>query len=180
VIRGELIDLRAVEREDAGLIHRWYNDPELMSYWGQPRPAVSFPAIQQKIESWLDDELRLHRPVCFMIETLERDPVGLIVLSEHRIQHRSAVISILIADPADRGQGYGMDALETFADVAFSDWNLHRLILRSEADNERAHRVFKRAGFIEEARLRDASYHDGRYHDLLVFARLATETEREP
>jgi RimJ/RimL family protein N-acetyltransferase len=176
LIRGELINLRAVEREDAGLIHRWYNDPDAMSYWGQPRPAISLPAVQQQIETWLDGELRLHRPVCLMIETLVHETIGLIILSEHRVRDRFAVVSILVGNPDDRERGYGTDALETLADVAFSDWNLHRLILRSEAENERAHHVFRKAGFAEEARLREASYHDGAYHDLVVFARLSTET----
>jgi RimJ/RimL family protein N-acetyltransferase len=46
---------------------------------------------------------------------------------------------------------------------------------RSEAFNERAHRLFKRCGFVQEATLRDASYFEGDYHDVFVFGLLATD-----
>jgi L-amino acid N-acyltransferase YncA len=69
-----------------------------------------------------------------------------------------------------RSRGFGTDALETVLDACFAQWNLHRVWLRSEACNDRAHRLYRRCGFTHEATLRDASYLDGRYHDVLVFS----------
>ena len=54
-----------------------------------------------------------------------------------------------------------------------------RYVLRVEAVNARAIRLYERCGFRREATLRDASYHDGAYHDLHVYSLLATDPRPE-
>ena len=63
-------------------------------------------------------------------------------------------------------------------DACFDAWNLNRVWLRAEADNVRAHRLYTRLGFTHEATLRDATYRDGEYVDVLVYGLL--RTDREP
>ena len=41
MISGETINLRAVERHDVSLLHRWFNDPVVMDGWGWSAPARS-------------------------------------------------------------------------------------------------------------------------------------------
>jgi RimJ/RimL family protein N-acetyltransferase len=175
MIRGEQVNLRAVERPDAATIHAWLDDPEVMRGWGLGAAAPSLASVQRQIEGWLDDEARLDRPAALVIAALDGEPLGLIVLSQFRADGRSCELSLLIGDPARWGQGLGTDALRTVLAACFDDWNLHRVWLRSEAGNERAHSLYRRCGFTHEATLRDAAYLDGRYHDVLVFARLASD-----
>ncbi|MGH2535216.1 MAG: GNAT family N-acetyltransferase [Thermomicrobiales bacterium] len=175
MIRGELVNLRAVERADAVIIHGWFNDPEIMRGWGVPAATCSMAWVQRRIEEWLDDEVRLDRPVAMIVETMDAEAIGLIVLSDLRPNSRSCELSILIGGLERWGQGYGTDALRTTLDTSFSEWNLHRVWVRSESGNERAHRLYRRCGFRHEATMRDAAYLDGRYEDVLIFAILEGE-----
>lgn len=179
MIRGERVNLRAIERTDAGHLYRWLNDPEVMRFWGQPEATVSLAEIQRRIEEWLEREAELGRPAAFLIEDLDGNPVGLLVTSRERLPHRSLELSLLIGERERWGQGLGTDVLETFLDVCFAQWGFHRVWLRSEAYNERAHRLYRKCGFTQEAVLREAAYVDGQFHDVLIFARLATAGEPE-
>ena len=175
MIRGELVDLRAVERGDVALLHRWLNDPAVMRGWGTSAPAVSLGEVQREVEGWLAEEVALSRPVGLVTETLEGEPVGLIVLRPDRPEARSVELSLLIGEPDRWGQGLGTDALRTALDACFSGWNLHRVWLRSEVSNDRAHRLYARCGFRQEGVLRQAAFLDGHYEDVLVFGLLAEE-----
>jgi ribosomal-protein-alanine N-acetyltransferase len=168
---GELTNLRAVDRPDAATIQFWLNDPELMRWWGIGAPAISLTAVLHRIERWLEDERAFGHPAAFVIETLQGEPAGLLELSDIQLVDRNAELSIVLIE-ARRGEGLGADALNTIADAAFEQWNLHRLTARSESDNEHAHRFFQRNGFQLEGRLREARYLDGAWSDILVFGRI--------
>jgi RimJ/RimL family protein N-acetyltransferase len=182
MIRGERVTLRAVEREDASAIHRWFNNPDVMRFWGVPTPVVSLVSVQRQIEEWLEAEGRLDRPVCLVIEAENAEPVGLMILSNEQPRHRSVELSMLIGEPIQWGQGLGTDALQTLLDVCFDSWNLHRVWVRSEADNERAHRLYRRLGFTLEGTLREATFVNGAYQNVLIFSILEGDSpdDRRP
>lgn len=175
MIRGEVVDLRAVERGDAAVVHEWLNDPLVMRGWGSSAAAVSLAEAQRQVEAWLAEEAAQGRPAALVVETPEREPIGLIVLRADRPEARSVELSLLIGEPERWGQGFGTDALHTILDACFGGWNLHRVWLRAEAWNARAHRLYLRAGFRQEGVLREAAFLDGRYEDVLVFGLLQRE-----
>jgi len=177
VIRGERVDLRPVERTDAAALHGWLNDPAVMRGWGTSAAAVSSTEVQRQIEGWLADEAMQGRPTALVIETPapESEAVGLIVLRGDRPEARSVELSLLIGDSERWGEGLGTDALQTTLDACFAAWNLHRVWLRAEAWNNRAHRLYARCGFVAEGTLREAAFLDGRFEDVLLFGILAAE-----
>lgn len=59
--------------------------------------------------------------------------------------------------------------------IGFGDLNLRRIFLRVLADNTAAIRLYQSLGFIEEGRLREAVFVDGRYQDLLMMGLLQSE-----
>ena len=58
---------------------------------------------------------------------------------------------------------------------AFEELNLHRVSLTVLDTNERAIACYRKCGFVEEGRLREDWYQEGRYHDLIVMGVLAPE-----
>jgi RimJ/RimL family protein N-acetyltransferase len=175
VIKGELVNLRAADRHDATDLYRWFNNPDVMRYWGLPSSSPSLTEIQRQIEAWLDLEERLGRPTSLIVETLEGKAVGLIQLSEYKPESRSTELSFFIGEPNLWGRGIGADMLEAVIETCFDEWNLRRISARSEAFNERAQRLFKRCGFVHEATLREASFFEGAFHDVLTFGLLASD-----
>jgi RimJ/RimL family protein N-acetyltransferase len=174
-IHGDRVTLRAVEREDAPRLHRWLNEPRVMAGWGAPDHAISRAETQRRIEEFLAAESALGRPVCLIVETLDGEAIGQVVLSREQADARSVELSLMIGEPDFWGRGHGTDALRTAFGACFDAWNLHRVWLRTEASNDRAHRLYRRCGLTHEGTLREAAYLDGRYEDVLVFALLRRE-----
>ena len=71
MLQGEHTNLRAVERDDLELIHRWLDDPELMRWWGYGARAASLASVQEWVEQWGVLERGLGHPVAFVIESLD-------------------------------------------------------------------------------------------------------------
>ena len=61
------------------------------------------------------------------------------------------------------------------ATYLFFTLNFHRLEAEVIAGNDRAVSLVKKAGFVEEGRLREAKFIDGIYHDILRFGLLRPE-----
>ncbi len=171
VIHGTLTNLRSVDRSDLERIQAWFDDPELMRWWGYGAPAPSRSATVRRIEEWLADELIWDHPVALIVETLEGDTCGLVILSRIAAIDRSCELSIFL-EPASRRQGIGTDVIETITDVLLTQWNFHRVTAQSEEHNAAAHALFSRLGYVLEGRLREARFFDGAWHDVLVFGRL--------
>jgi RimJ/RimL family protein N-acetyltransferase len=174
MIPGETINLRAVERHDVPLLHRWFNDPVVMDGWGWSAPARSIQYVAGQVEDWLARETAFDRPEALIAESLAGDPIGLIIARVDRSEARSVELSLLV-DADHWGQGIGMDMMQTILDACFGGWGVHRIGVRVEEGNERALALYRRLGFVDEGRLRQAAFRDGRHTDLLLFGQLAAE-----
>src|SRR5215216_3500540 len=126
MIPGETINLRAVERQDAPLLYRWFNDPVVMDGWGWSAPARSMQTVTDQVEDWLAREIAFDRP-----------------------EARSVELSLLV-DADHWGQGFGFDITETTLEACFDGWGVHRVAVRVEEGNERALALYRRRGFTEE------------------------------
>ncbi len=174
MIHGETINLRAVERHDVPLLHRWFNDPVVMDGWGWSAPARSIQHVAGQVEDWLARETAVDRPEALIAESLAGDPIGLVIVRVERSEARSVELSLLV-DAAHWGKGFGMDLMQTVLEACFGGWGVHRIGVRVEAGNERALALYRRLGFKEEGRLRQAAFRDGRHQDVLLFGQLAAE-----
>ena len=63
-------------------------------------------------------------------------------------------------------------------EYAFTYLNLHKLMLRVFADNERAIKAYEKAGFTKEAYLKDEVCIDGKYKDIVLMA-IFNEEDKE-
>ena len=58
---------------------------------------------------------------------------------------------------------------------AFEELKLHKVMLRVLAENARAKRSYEKAGFVQEAYLRDEVFLEGSYRDVILMAILKEE-----
>jgi RimJ/RimL family protein N-acetyltransferase len=174
MIYGERVRLRAIERHDLPRFVAWFNDPEV-------RKGLNFfhPMSLVEEERWYEEMLdrdQLERPLA--IDVREEDDwihIGSCGLSELDMRIRQCEIGISIGARSYWNQGLGTDALTTLLKHAFQSLNLNRLALRVFAGNERAIRVYRKLGFQEEGRLRQAHYDEGKYEDVIVMGLLRDE-----
>lgn len=170
MFRGKRVTLRRCEPRDHELIQRWQNDPVIFRWMDYVRP---FTLVDIK-ES---EERAVQEGHPFIIE-VEGRPLGRIGLNNLRPRDRMASLYIFIGERETWGKGYGRDALMTILAYAFDAQNLRQVELWTLADNERAIRMYKGCGFVEDARLRDRSWIEGHYIDHLVMSINADEFAR--
>ena len=73
------------------------------------------------------------------------------------------------------GKGYGQEGVRVLVGYAFSYLKMNRVELRVLADDPRAVGAYRKAGFIEEGRLRDYDWVGGEFHDVLVMSVMREE-----
>lgn len=175
MIVGERVRLRPIERDDLPRFVEWFGDPEVRHHL-----AVYLPFSLAQEERWFENLLeRLERrqDVALAIETAEGVHIGSIGLHAINWKDRNAELGIAIGEKAHWGQGYGTDAIRTMLGLAFRELNLHRVVLRVDADNARAIRCYEKAGFQREGTSREAVFREGKYVDQHIMSILQLEFE---
>ena len=120
------------------------------------------------IERTLNDPNRYTRAI-----TEDGRFLGEVVLTINPF-NRSAGLRIFLQDGF--GKGYGTVAIRHALDHAFNVRDLHRVDLEVYEFNDRAIHVYKKCGFREEGRLRDALLWEGEFYDAIVMSVLRTDS----
>ncbi|PZR64641.1 MAG: hypothetical protein DLM71_02040 [Chloroflexi bacterium] len=170
MLRGELVWLRPVEREDLAAAQE---GRELAHLAGFKLPFSSVD--QERFWQSLQSDAVHQFVFCRLGETAQLGGVGL--RSIDRV-NGSAEVSIAIGDPGAWGQGLGTDAMNVIVDFAFGELRLQRVWLRVFDYNPRARRSYEKAGFGLEATLRHDRFHRGRHHDSHLMAMVREDWER--
>ena len=102
-------------------------------------------------------------------------PIGTAGLIAINAAHRTAELGIGIGEQDCWGKGYGTEATRLVLDYAFTMLGLHNVMLRAFSYNERAIRVYQRAGFQEIGRRREAQRVGSRAFDVIMMDCLASD-----
>jgi ribosomal-protein-serine acetyltransferase len=102
------------------------------------------------------------------------------VVGLHHIDwsNQSASIGYYLGE-AYQGKGLMTQACRVLMAHAFDTLNLHRVEIRSAPGNLKSRAIAVRLGFVEDGRIREAAYINGRYVDLLIYSKLAAEYQAE-
>jgi RimJ/RimL family protein N-acetyltransferase len=160
----ELVPLDRTHAKDA---LRLTEDPEIRRLTGTHRTFTL-----EQIESWADgiaqDPTRIDLAII-----VDGRYVGDLALTEINPDNRSAGLRIALVEP---GKGYGTEAIRMVLSRAFGELQLHRVSLEVFEYNERAIAAYRKCGFVEEGRMRDALRWDGRWYDALLMSVLSTDS----
>jgi RimJ/RimL family protein N-acetyltransferase len=171
VLTGDLVVLRPLDRPDYPALTRWANDVELEVLGGGAPPR---PRSSASTEELWDGILAAKTGASFGIEA-DGVLIGHCGLFNVDDVARTAELGIGIGERPYWGRGYGRDAVAVLVRYGFRHLNLHRIWLRVHATNERAIRAYAAAGFVEEGRLREHVWTDGRHVDLVQMGVLRRE-----
>jgi RimJ/RimL family protein N-acetyltransferase len=171
VLKGSLVNLRAVEPDDYRLLWQWINDPDVMVYWGRPGNTQSLPEVAHQ------EELQASRGNSrkYIVETHDALPIGQIDYYDLDWQARSAWTSIMIANREFWGGGYGTDAMRTLLNYLFVQMGLHRVSLSAHITNSRAIRSYEKNGFKAEGTMREWAFFNGEWVDGVLMSVLDGE-----
>lgn len=159
-LAGERVYLSPMHPDDAEIYTKWMNDYAVSGFLGNFTRLISLPGERKALEEMTAGGQN------FAIILLESDTlIGNISLMRINDINRSATVGLFIGEAENRGKGYGTEALRLIVDFGFSTLNLHNIMLQVHADNEQGIACYKKVGFVEFGRRREADFKRGRYVD---------------
>ena len=142
-VKGRNITIRRLKKKDIPLMKNWgshknllledYNFPDMtnleMKLWYRMK---EIPFINRYYSIWLGENI-----------------IGYLGIKGINIFDRSSTLG-LVMDPNYTSKGYGREALYLFLDYYFNDIKMKTMNLEVNQYNERAYRLYKKLGFVEE------------------------------
>ncbi|GAA0719254.1 GNAT family N-acetyltransferase [Aquimarina litoralis] len=166
-LKGEHIYLRALEPEDLDFIYIIENDERIWEMSTTQTPYSRF-LIKQYLENAHQDiydakQLRL------LISTNDGASIGLIDLFDFNPTHNRAGVGILIAEPEQRGKGYGKEALRLIKKYGDTHLRLHQLYANIADDNLASIGLFEGEGFQKVGIKKEWNLVNGIYKNELLY-----------
>lgn len=176
MLQGSRIVLRGVRRDDLPILWTYANDAEVeLTGGGDPPIPQSLERMQAEFDSNASKGGR--DGTWFAIEADGKviGQCGLFGWDKFRGVGHGCELGIAIGDKSYWNRGYGREAIGLLLDYGFMYWNLHRISLETSSINLRAIRCYTACGFIEEGRLRQNEWQNGRFVDTVVMGILRDE-----
>ena len=177
MLQGKLVYLRGLERDDLKLLHHMQNDEELME-WARFRPdhTISMDALEKQYE----EELKGNNPTRRTFVVVDKETgkvVGWCSVRWWGPHVTSAELGLALAREF-RGRGMGEEVTGLLTELAFDQYNMHKVELFTRADNQAMIKSAERSGFRVEGRARETLYFNGQFHDGVLMGVLREEFRR--
>ncbi len=104
----------------------------------------------------------------------EGEPMGTIGLYLYSKEHKRAEMGYDLMRE-HWGKGYTTEAVKAIVDHGFNTLGLVRVEATVDSENGASARVLEKVGFTHEGTLRKRFYHDGKWHDEMVFGLLKSD-----
>ncbi|ULQ58598.1 GNAT family N-acetyltransferase [Brucepastera parasyntrophica] len=172
-LTGEKCFLSPMDTEDADLYAQWLNDLSVVR-----NTSMSSKVITKENEK---DILRqLSQEHNYGIIDMETDElIGSCGLMDIDSINRTCETGIMIGNSRYWDRGYGTESLYLLIDYAFKYLTINNILLRVFSFNERAVRCYKKLGFREIGKRRNAVILEMKYHDIIFMDLLPEDFYRE-
>jgi RimJ/RimL family protein N-acetyltransferase len=178
LFEGKLIHLGPINHEkDPEVESRWTHDLSLLrTLWRRPAMPLSTTQVKKKYEA-IEKEVEESKQLFhFTIRNNDDDRLlGFVRIEGIEWTHGIGSLKLAIGDQAERGKGYGSEAMQLILYFAFTELNLYRLSAIVGEDNPGGLKFFQKFGFIEEVRRRKALMRDGETWDSIHLGLLRDE-----
>lgn len=156
--------LKRAGNDDAPVISRWLNQPEIRRYLssnlrhGEMSPALVRAGLRRRDQCWM------------LFQEAGQDAAGLIALDGIDLVDGVANLWFLLGRPELRRKGLASAAVAKFA--SDNPVGLHCLTAWVAAPNNASHRCLSNAGFRLAGRFAEAVFLDGHRYDRLLYQRI--------
>jgi len=169
MIIGQKILLRAINKNDAPQLLKLHNDIKVKEL----AMFHPFPVSMEQELTWIDsisNDLS-NKSIYFAIEEIETgDFAGYTSLRNINYTNRNCYFGITLLD-CKQNKGFGKEATNLICDFAFKNLNMNKIILEVNFNNKKAIDIYKKNGFVEEGKLSQQFFFNGKYSDVLIMAK---------
>ena len=170
---GKKCYLSPINVEDADQYCIWLNDLEVAS-----NLLIFDQQLNIEREKLILQDMIKNGAQIFAIIDADSDKlIGNCSLFRINERNRKAEVGIFIGDKEYWSKGYGTEALFLLIDYGFNILNLNNIMLEVFGFNKRAIKSYKKVGFKEIGRRREAVIIAGKKHDEIYMDILADEFE---
>ena len=165
-MRGKLVTLRPIVKEDSDCYFRWINNKALVLKNADYRPISKIEHI-----SWFNSlSLKTNMVIFSIVKNENNKLIGTCSLRNIDLNHKNAELQIRIGEVIYHGQGLGSEAVCLLLKHGFSYLNLKRIYLHVFCNNIRAIKAYEKCGFCLEGVLRKAACIEGKFIDVKVMS----------
>ncbi len=173
-ISGSKCYLSPVCAEDAPLWAGWLNDLAVSLPLGD---EAYRPYSLENAQADIAETIRREDHVFTIVDLATGRPIGRCLLFQVDLLNRSAMLGIFIGPEEYRGRGYGSEATRLLLDYAFNLLNLNNVMLGVFAYNRQALACYRKVGFKEIGRRRQARILAEKRYDVILMDILREEFE---
>ena len=171
-IVGERVRLRPLEKSDLEYRVKWFNDPEV----GENLILDETLNLEKTIK-WFDCAQKDKSRRDFVIETVDKQPIGFIGFRKISKKNLSACVYIVIGEKSYWGKGIGTEALSILIRWGFFELALNKIWSTVKSTNAVSLALIKKVGFKEECLLREEEILSGQKIDIVRLGLLRSEFE---
>ena len=104
-----------------------------------------------------------------IIKDDSHDFIGFLIAYDYMRDDSHMKVTVYVKPEFQYG-AYGLIAAVKFIDFLFKFYNLNKIFTEVYDFNEPSLKLHKTFGFVEEGRLKEYKYYNGKLHDMLIFA----------
>ena len=174
LLQGKMVYLRGLERSDLKLLHEMQNDEEVME-WARFRP--DHMVSMEELEKEYGEELRGNSPTRRTFAIVQKKTGGVVgwaIIRWWRPFSTSAEVGLALVKES-RGKGLGAEVTRLLTELAFDQYNMHKVELFTRADNKAMIGSAEKSGYRLEGRIRETLYFNGRFQDGVMMGVLREE-----
>jgi ribosomal-protein-alanine N-acetyltransferase len=166
--------LRRIVPADIGTVFRGLSDPAVIAHYG-----VSYETLEatQRQMDWFEEIHAAGTGIWWGISdpTSDAPLIGACGLNDIHAEHRRGELGYWLL-PEHWGRGIATECVGAVLEHAYGPMDLHRVAAEVDVENHASRRLLDRLGFRFEGIRRDYERKHGSFIDLMIYARLATDS----
>jgi RimJ/RimL family protein N-acetyltransferase len=158
------------------MLFDWLNDPQRVSPWDHFE-AESYRTMEESLHRASEDPASLAPR--FLVVRNGGGPLGMVgYFTSYRALDTTDVWYVIM-ETAERGKGYGREAVRLLVDYLFAHTHVQRVGATSDVSNDASQGLLRSLGFREEGTLVGALFHHAGWHDVVIYGKTRTEWDLE-
>jgi RimJ/RimL family protein N-acetyltransferase len=172
ILTGKKCSLARCAIEDAEQWMKWDNDLKITIPLGD---EAYTPIGLEKEQEQIRNHLQTQSHTFAIIDNPTDRLIGRCMLFNFDWVNRQAMVGIVIGEADYWGQGYGQEAIRLLLEYGFQLLNLNNIMLGVFEFNHRAIECYRKVGFKEIGRRREARIIGSKKYDAILMDILASE-----
>lgn len=174
-MKGKIINLRILEKEDIIQSQKWISNPIIADIMGY-LPVFS---LMHQFD-YFDKIYKSNSTFIFcIIDNTTGKHIGNVGIGNIDYISRHCMFNIFIGEESNRKKGVGTEATMLILNFAFNTLNINKVWLKTSYRFIQAIKMYENIGFVKEGVMRNHYYTNGNYEDKIIYSILKSEFKFE-